>query len=159
MSEPVPGIYPLLVIEHARRPRNRRVPAVVTHSAGGDNPLCGDQLHVHLRVDAGRIRDIAFDGVCCAVATASASLMTEALMGRELTQARHIRDAFLALMAGGIPRAADLDDLGELGTLAEIRAMRAREPCMLLAWEALAGALRLGPLAAPGSALPASVRQ
>lgn len=139
MSRHLQDLYPPLVLEHGRRPSNRRIPAGATHRASGDNPLCGDQLDIHLRVADGRIADIGFEGNCCAVASASASLMTRAVMGQNLAGAQCLCAAFDRLMAGTDP--ATLPELGEILCLAGIGSARAREQCATLAWQALASAL------------------
>lgn len=140
MNPPLPDLYPPVVLAHGRRPHNRGVPAGATHHAKGDNPLCGDHLGLHLRMDGQRIGDIGFDGVCCMVATASASLMTRAVLGRDLAQAQALGAAFDQLMAGVDP--ATLPDLGELAALAAVGGTGARAQCAGLAWQALATALR-----------------
>jgi nitrogen fixation NifU-like protein len=140
MNRQLQDLYPALVVEHSRHPCNRRVPSGATHRASGDNPLCGDQLNVHLRLENGQIRDIGFDGVCCAVATASASLMTRAVMGGDLDNAQRLHEGFAQLMAGVDPAA--LPQLGELAALATIGSTQAREQCATLAWQALSSVLR-----------------
>lgn len=146
MSGHLQGLYPPMVLEHGRRPRNRRIPAGATHRASGDNPLCGDQIVVHLCVADGCIRDIGFDGVCCIYATASASLMTQAVMGQDLEFARELHGTFLQLMAGADP--ANLPHLGELASLSAIGLARERLQCASLAWQALESALRAASAAA-----------
>jgi nitrogen fixation NifU-like protein len=139
MSRHLQDLYPPLVLDHGKRPRNRRVPAHFTHSAIGDNPLCGDQITVYLCIQDGIIQDIAFDGLSCALATASASLMTEALMGCDIAHAHKLRSAMRALVVNG-GREADAA-LGVLATLAAVGDFKSREQCATLAWQALEAAL------------------
>lgn len=139
MNGELGDLYPHLILDHGRWPRNRRVPAGITHSAAGDNPLCGDQLTVYLQVGGGYIRDIGFQGNCCALATASASLMTEAVMGCDPQRAIALHDAFRQVLAGNPCDAAHA--LGALHALQAISAFRAREQCASLAWQALVAAL------------------
>jgi len=133
-------LYHPLILEHCRRPRNFRVPAGARRIRA-DNPLCGDQIDVYLDIAGGTVRDIAFDGVGCAVARASASLMTEAIMGRGLPYGRRLLDAFRRLVES--PEGAPDDpDLGELAVFADLRHFPARRQCALLAWNALDEAVR-----------------
>ena len=151
MNGQLQDLYSPLVLEHGRRPRNRRIPAGATHRASGDNPLCGDQIDIHLRIADGCVQDIGFDGVCCLFATASASLMTGAVMGQDLDRTHELHEAFLRLMAGADP--ASLPQLGGLVTLSSMNLSRERALCATLAWQALGAALRVAAsVAAPGHA-------
>ena len=71
-----------MILDHSKRPRNFGHLEGATHHADGDNPLCGDRIHVELEMAGDRVKDVRFDGQGCAISTASASLMTEALKGR-----------------------------------------------------------------------------
>jgi nitrogen fixation NifU-like protein len=139
MNERVAPLYPPIVLEHCKRPRNFREPADASHRACGDNPLCGDHVEVYVRLEHGAILDIAFAGESCAVAKASASMMTEAMMGRDAAGGRALVDMFLAMV--NMPAIAPDPRLGELAALAEVRAIPARIPCALLAWDALKSVL------------------
>jgi nitrogen fixation NifU-like protein len=121
-------LYGEVILDHNRRPRNFGPLPRASHSAVGYNPLCGDKVAVHLRVEGERIEDIAFEGVGCAISTASASMMTEALRGRSLDEARQLFERFHALLTTGAPPAAsgsggapggELDEHGELDGLDE----------------------------------------
>jgi nitrogen fixation NifU-like protein len=96
-------LYGEVILDHNRRPRNfGRLPRA-SHSAVGYNPLCGDKVAVFLRVEGGRIEEIAFEGVGCAISTASASMMTEALRGKSVDEARQLFAGFHALLTTGSP--------------------------------------------------------
>jgi nitrogen fixation NifU-like protein len=140
MSRQLQDLYPPLILDHSRRPRNRRVPERFSHSALGDNPLCGDCITVYLRLEGEVIGDIAFDGESCALATASASLMTEALRGGDVDRAQRLRRTLQALIDRG---GQDPDpELGALAVLAAIGGFASRVQCATLAWQALDAALR-----------------
>jgi nitrogen fixation NifU-like protein len=98
-------LYGDMILDHNRRPRNFGPLAGATHSARGDNPLCGDRVTVYLRVEDGGIEEIKFEGTGCAISTASASMMTEALRGKSVAEARRLFAGFHALLTGGGARA------------------------------------------------------
>ncbi|MGA2191202.1 MAG: Fe-S cluster assembly sulfur transfer protein SufU [Steroidobacteraceae bacterium] len=135
MTREVDGLYRGVVLEHCKRPRNFRVPQDANHRACGDNPLCGDRIEVHVRLERGAILDIAFSGEGCAVAKASASLMTEAMMGRDTGGSRALLSKFEQMVGSAGP---DSDpELGELRVFADVREFPSRVQCALLAWDAL----------------------
>lgn len=135
MTREVTELYPQIVLEHCKRPRNFRVPQDANHKTCGDNPLCGDHIDVYVRLEEGAILDIAFAGVGCAIAKASASLMTEAMMGRDAADGRVLLQKF-EQMIGSAATEPD-PDLGELRAFAEVRDFPARIQCAMLAWDAL----------------------
>ena len=136
------GLYEDLVLEHAKRPRNRGRLAQATHSAAADNALCGDSIRVEVQVDHGDIRAACFEGHACAIATASASLLTEHVRGRSVDHARMLAEQMEALCAGQPDAAAVAGaELGELGVFAGVRRYPARVRCATLAWDALRRAL------------------
>jgi len=152
-------LYGEVILDHNRRPRNfGRLPGA-SHSAVGHNPLCGDRVEVTLRVEDGRIEEIAFEGVGCAISTASASMMTEALRGKSLAEARCLFERFHALVTGA-PTAGggEVPELGKLAAFAGVGEFPMRVKCATLAWHALQSALASGaatapprPAAAPGA--------
>jgi len=148
-------LYGEVILDHNRRPRNfGRLPGA-SHSAVGYNPLCGDRVEVYLRVEQGRIEEIAFEGVGCAISTASASMMTEALRGKSLEETRHLFERFHALVtgapAGGGSTRGGADtaggaplELGKLAAFAGVGEYPMRVKCATLAWHALQSALQSG---------------
>ena len=136
------GLYEDVVLEHAKRPRNRGRLAQATHGAAADNPLCGDTIRLDLEVAEGGIRAASFDGQACAIATASASLLTEHVRGRPVADARTLLARMEALCAGSADEAAAVGPaLGELAVFAGVRRYPARVRCATLAWDALRRAL------------------
>lgn len=138
----VRDLYQEVLLDHYRRPRNfgeRPAPAA---SAVGDNPLCGDRVRVFVDVADGRLRDVAFDGGGCAIATASASLMTEAVKGKTIDEARRLFARVHALLTGeASTTAADDAELASLACLEGVRAYPMRVKCATLAWHTLRAAL------------------
>jgi nitrogen fixation NifU-like protein len=134
------SLYQEIIVDHNRRPRNFHEPPGANRSAEGDNPLCGDRLTVYLKVEDGVIRDIGFVGSGCAISTASASLMTEALLGKTEQEADSLFGGFHDLVAGaGIPGRAGL---GKLEAFSGVREFPTRVKCATLAWHAARTALR-----------------
>lgn len=132
-------LYQEVIIDHGRRPRNFGPLPRANRHADGFNPLCGDRLTVHLEVADGVIADARFEGVGCAISTASASLMTEALKGKTAAQADALFAGFHALVTGvALPAAAQL---GKLEVLAGVRNFPARVKCATLPWHTLEAAL------------------
>jgi len=136
------SLYQEIIVDHNRRPRNFHALPDANRTAEGNNPLCGDRLAVYLRVEGGVIRDIGFVGAGCAISTASASLMTESLLGRTEQEADSIFERFLDLVAGeGPPVRAGL---GKLEAFSGVREFPARVKCATLAWHAARTAMRNG---------------
>jgi nitrogen fixation NifU-like protein len=134
-------LYQELILDHNRHPRNRRRIASADRRAEGHNPLCGDQVSIELIVRDGVIEDAAFEGQGCAISTASASLMTEAVKGRSLAEAEALFVRFHGLVTDD--RASE-DGLGKLGAFAGVRRYPARVKCAILAWHTMIAALEGG---------------
>jgi nitrogen fixation protein NifU and related proteins len=136
-------LYQELILDHYRRPRNRRALPQADRAAIGDNPLCGDHVQIFLKLDGDIVREVTFEGTGCAISTASASLMTEALKGRTLAQAKDIFCRFHGLVTG-TPEARGTDDragLGKLEVFSGVCQYPARVKCATLAWHTFEAAL------------------
>jgi nitrogen fixation protein NifU and related proteins len=136
-------LYQDLIFDHYKRPRNRHALEHASHQAEGHNPLCGDTVKVYLQVEDGVVREATFEGGGCAIATASASLMTEALKGKRVEEVEHLFDGFHDMVTGEAP--AEAADLGKLQVLAGVREFPARVKCATLAWHTLRAALKPRP--------------
>ena len=133
-------LYQEIIIDHNRNPRNHREIINPSCQARGFNPLCGDKLTVYLLINNGVIQDISFVGCGCAISQASASLMTDALQGKTVSDARHIFEDFHHMLTNNdddIP----LISVDKLAVLAGVRAFPARVKCATLAWHTLESAL------------------
>jgi nitrogen fixation NifU-like protein len=137
-------LYQEVILDHNRRPRNWGTLADATRSAEGYNPLCGDRLTLHVRVDDGRVAGISFEGSGCAISKASASLMTDAVKGRTLDEATALFDRVHDMLTTPIDRPVDEDALGKLAVLAGVREFPTRVKCASLAWHTLKSALTSG---------------
>ncbi len=133
----VSDLYQAIIMDHRNSPRNLGKPENLDHEADGFNPFCGDRVSVGLRVEDGVITDIGFDGEGCAISTASASLMTETVMGKSIADAVTVFDGFRELLTGG----ESSSDLGDLEALAGVKAFPTRIKCAILSWHTLKAAL------------------
>lgn len=133
-------LYQEVIFDHYKKPRNCHALDCPSHKAEGYNPLCGDQVTVYLKVENGIIEDLSFEGLGCAISTASASLMTEALKGKKLVDVEHMFDDFHHMITD--PEPAPHPDLGKLEVLAGVREFPARVKCATLAWHTLHAALK-----------------
>jgi nitrogen fixation NifU-like protein len=135
-------LYRDVILDHNRHPRNFGVLAGSDAQANGHNPLCGDRLTVALRMNGERIEDIRFEGQGCAISTASASLMTEAVKGKDRAAIRALFDQVHALLTEqSAPAPASL---GKLAALSGVREFPARVKCASLCWHTLNAALAHG---------------
>ncbi|HJV79620.1 Fe-S cluster assembly sulfur transfer protein SufU [Noviherbaspirillum sp.] len=133
-------LYQEVIFDHYKKPRNCHAMADANHVAHGHNRLCGDQLTVYLHVEGDVIQDVSFEGTGCAISTASASLMTDALKGKKLDEAAHLFEEFHHLVTHD--DATPDDDLGKLEVLAGVREYPARVKCATLAWHTMQAALK-----------------
>lgn len=149
----IQDLYQELIIDHGTQPRNCCALANATGTAEGFNPLCGDKVTVYLQMDNHTIQALTFTGKGCAISMASASLMTEALLGKTITEALTLSTTFKALLIGnnGNDRENDNDRetnnkntasiLGKLSALEGVKAYPARVKCATLAWHTLQAAI------------------
>ena len=132
-------LYRDVILDHNRRPRNFGALDAADASVEGFNPLFGDRLTVRLKMAGDKIADIRFEGSGCAISTASASLMTEAVKGRTRAEALSLFDRVHRLLTDD---AASSDNLGKLAALSGVREFPARVKCASLCWHTLVTALR-----------------
>ncbi len=132
-------LYRDVILDHNKRPRNFGSLAPADAHAEGHNPLCGDRLTVWLRMNGERIEDIRFEGKGCAISTASASLMTEAVKGKDRAAVMALYGRIHALLTqqDAVPDAT----LGKLAALSGVREFPARVKCASLCWHTLGAAL------------------
>src|SRR5215469_14145838 len=132
-------LYRDVILDHNRRPRNFGQLEGADGRAEGHNPLCGDRLSLSVRLDGERIADIRFEGKGCAISTASASLMTEAVKGKDRGQVQALFARVHALLTQ--PEATPDASLGKLAALSGVREFPARVKCASLCWHTLNAAL------------------
>jgi nitrogen fixation NifU-like protein len=132
-------LYQEVILDHYRKPRNFRKLEDATRQQEGHNPLCGDKVTVYLRLEDGVVRDLCFQSTGCAISTASASMMTEALKGKTLAEAESLFHNFRDLVTGKID--ADSATVGKLAVFAGVREYPVRVKCASLPWHTLHAAL------------------
>jgi len=140
-------LYQDIILDHGQHPRNFRALEHPSHFANGHNPLCGDRVTVYVALDGDRIKEVSFQGRGCAISQASASLMTEILVGKTLAEAEALFKGFHAKVTGGeapaLPAALE-EDSERLEPLTGVKAYPARVKCATLAWHAFEAAIRSG---------------
>jgi nitrogen fixation NifU-like protein len=132
-------LYQEVILDHNKRPRNYRVLENASHQAEGYNPLCGDRLNLFLKVDGDVITEVGFQGSGCAISKASASLMTDSVKGRPVSDARAMFERFRRMVT--TPPDLPVEDFGKLSALAGVREFPVRVKCASLAWHTLKAAL------------------
>jgi len=145
MDESLRELYQDVILDHSKHPRHFGKLEAATHTGEGFNPLCGDKVKVYLVVDSNeRIADIKFEGRGCAISQASASLMTDMLMGRTVAEAEKLMGGFLHLVKG--EDAGDLNeaDRERLDVMAGVSEFPMRVKCATLAWHTMKSALEGG---------------
>jgi len=136
-NDEVRDLYRELILDHARKPRHFGKLENATHTAAGINPLCGDKLTLYVDLDdEGKIREAAFEGTGCAISVASASLLTETVIGLPVGDAKQWFENVTTALTNG----SDVE-LGKLQALTGVREFPSRVKCATLSWHALNSAL------------------
>jgi nitrogen fixation NifU-like protein len=135
-------LYRDVILDHNKRPRNFGRLDPCDTSADGNNPLCGDRLTLTLRLEGDRVSDIKFEGKGCAISTASASLMTEAIKGKDGVAIKHLSELVHQALTAHGDDSAPPAELGKLAALAGVREYPARVKCASLCWHTLDAALK-----------------
>ena len=133
-------LYQQIILDHNRAPRNFRRVEDANHEADGNNPLCGDKIHVSVRVEDGVIQDVGFQGSGCAISKASSSLMTAAVKGKTTDEAEDLFQRFRTMVTGP-ENEVNRQALGKLAAFGGVREFPARVKCASLPWHTLRAAL------------------
>ncbi len=138
-------LYQQVIVDHNKHPRNFGRLDDCDREAEGYNPLCGDKLHVCLKLnDEGVIEDVSFEGEGCAISVASASLMTEAIKGRTVDEFRRMFEDFQHMVTASLDEQPDEARLGKLAVLAGVREFPSRIKCATLCWHTMNTAVEGG---------------
>ena len=133
-------LYQEIILDHGKSPRNFGKPESFTADADGYNPLCGDKVHVYATIEGGVVEDVHFEGRGCAISIASASLMSEVLVGKTEAQAKALFDKFQEMVTTEHVLVGD-DDIDRLVVLGGVRQYPSRVKCATLAWHAFNNAI------------------
>jgi nitrogen fixation NifU-like protein len=145
MDDSLRELYQEVILDHSRHPRHFGALEGATHTGEGYNPLCGDRVKVYLVLGPdNRIADIKFEGKGCAISQASASLMTDMIVGRTTEEAGKLMGGFLHLVKGEDAGGLDADDRERLEVMAGVSAFPMRVKCATLAWHTMKSALEGG---------------
>ena len=145
MSE-LSELYQQVILDHNKKPRNFRKLETANRTAEGYNPLCGDQLSVYLQVEDDEVIDVSFEGSGCAISKASASMMTQAVKGKNKREAELLFDEFHRMVTGRLNEESEPNQLGRLKIFAGVRDFPVRVKCASLPWHTLHAALNNQPI-------------
>ena len=138
-------LYQDIILEHGKSPRNLGKCEGYSHEAKGYNPLCGDKVHVYLKIDTGKkVENLTFEGDGCAISLASASIMTELVKGKSFEETKEIMNAFLNMIKNtSVIRSNHLDEDQKikLMSLSGVKQFPMRVKCATLSWHTLVSAM------------------
>jgi nitrogen fixation NifU-like protein len=132
-------LYKEVILDHYKNPRNKGELPEGERACSKNNPLCGDEITVRAHIEDGRVAAVMFQGSGCSISQASASMMTEAVAGRQVPEALELADEFRSFMEGATE--PDEDRLGDLVALQGVVKYPVRIKCAVLAWDVLQDAL------------------
>ena len=139
-------LYQDIILEHGKSPRNLGKCEGYSHEAKGYNPLCGDKVHVYLKLHNGKkVEDLTFEGDGCAISLASASIMTELVKGKSFEEIKEIMDAFLNMIKNTSEiqtNHLDEDEKTKLMSLSGVKKFPMRVKCATLSWHTLNSAIK-----------------
>jgi nitrogen fixation NifU-like protein len=144
VSSELRELYQEVILDHSKRPRNFRALPEASHQAEGFNPLCGDKATIYLLVEDDIVKSVTFKGAGCSISTASASMMTEALVGKSRTEAEALFQRFHELLTSDPTKAAQnaAPELGKLAVFSGVCEFPVRVKCASLPWHTFRAALR-----------------
>ena len=138
-------LYQDIILEHGKSPRNFGKCSGYNHNAKGHNPLCGDQVHVYLKLDKeSMVEELTFEGSGCAISIASTSIMTELVKGKSADAAKKIVDEFLNMIKTGSEiqtKYLDEDQKIKIMSLSGVKQYPMRVKCATLSWHTLVSAM------------------
>ncbi len=139
MSEPLDELYRDIIMDHYRYPRGHKKLADADIQNEGQNPVCGDEITVALKLADDRVEDVSVDCAGCAISVASGSMLADIVKGKTISEIKKIASAIKAILKGENP--PDGLDLGDLEALAGVRNFPVRIKCALLSWTTLVDAI------------------
>ena len=140
MNEELRDLYQEVILDHGKNPRNFRKMEKYDRKIDGFNPLCGDQITLFLKFEHGVVQDVSFQGKGCAISTASASMLTEAVKGKSEAEAMELFEEFRKMVTEeGNPNCSCL---GKLEVFQNLKEYPMRVKCATLCWHAFQNALK-----------------
>lgn len=130
------SMYQEIILDHYRNPHNKGLRDPHDGEAYHVNPTCGDEITLRVRLDGDRVVDVSYDSLGCSISQASASVLTDLLIGRSIEEAMHVHDEFLALMQSKGEGEPNEDVLEDASAFVGVSKYPARVKCALLAWMA-----------------------
>ncbi len=134
-------LYQEIILDHNRSPRNYGKLEHPTHRLDGENPLCGDHYTLYLIVEDGVVKDVRFEGKGCAISKSSASVMTEYIKGKKISEIDRYFELFQKIVRGEVDANEYLDELGKLAVFAGVAEYPMRVKCAILPWHTLHSAI------------------
>jgi nitrogen fixation NifU-like protein len=130
------NLYQEVILDHYKNPQNKKLNPVFDAQVHHINPSCGDEITLNVTLDGQTVKSVSWDGVGCSISQASVSILTDLLIGKELTQAQVIADSFMHLMQSKGTEKGDENLLEDAVALAGVSQYPARIKCALLGWMA-----------------------
>ena len=138
-------LYQEIILDHGKSPRNKGICDGYNHNAQAHNPLCGDKIHVYLKLDSEqKVMDISFEGEGCAISLASASILTETLKGRDLAFTKKVSEDFLNMVKNKTKITVNSlteDQITTITSLSGVQQFPMRVKCATMAWHTFLSAL------------------
>ncbi|WP_342432862.1 Fe-S cluster assembly sulfur transfer protein SufU [Neobacillus sp. FSL H8-0543] len=134
-SNNLDNLYRQVIMDHYKKPRNRGILEDGSHTINMNNPTCGDRIELTFKVEDGKVIDAKFEGDGCSISMSSASMMTQAIKGKNVDEALKLSKIFSDMMQG--KEYADDIDLGDIEALQGVAKFPARIKCATLAWKAM----------------------
>jgi nitrogen fixation protein NifU and related proteins len=138
-------LYQEIILDHGKNPRNKGKCANYSHDAKAHNPLCGDKVHIYLKLDKEKkIADLSFEGEGCAISLASASILTDTLKGKELSFTKKVSEDFLNMVKNKTKITLNSltdDQITTITSLSGVQEFPMRVKCATMAWHTLLSAL------------------
>ncbi|REJ30715.1 Fe-S cluster assembly sulfur transfer protein SufU [Caldibacillus debilis] len=133
-------LYRQVIMDHYKRPRNKGVLQDGSLTVDMNNPTCGDRIRLTMKIDGGKVDDVKFEGEGCSISMASASMMTEAIRGKDTESALRLAEMFSEMIQG--KDVGQIEALGDAVALQGVAKFPARIKCATLAWKALEKGLK-----------------
>lgn len=140
-SPSIDALYHDAILDHRRNPRNQAVLDSPDASAKAVNPFCGDEVDIQIAFSNGRVSSVGVQAVGCSINQSTASMLSEAVVGKTVEEIRSLAASFEGMMDGVSPSASDAAAMYDLPTLSAVREYPVRIKCALLAWSAMEDAL------------------